>query len=224
MRTLSITLLSGLLLASSAAADVVHLKDGRKIEGTIVERTDTKVIVQTKFGPTELKASDVDRIEEKSTPKEEFKQRLDEAEGDAEKLFQVYIWAKGRNLDADAKRALREVVKIDPEHENARKLLGYVRYEDRWVSESEHERLTAEAQRQEMEAKGLVLHQGKWVTKEEKERQVNEAKGLVEIDGKWVDKREYERVKKDAEQARERAEKSAQGLFEVNGKWVTKQE
>ncbi len=224
MKLLSIPVLIGLLLVSVASGDVIHMKDGRKIEGTVVEKTDAKVVVQTKFGVSEFKASEVDRIEKKSTPKEEYKQRMAEAKGDADALYKVYIWAKGNGLASDAKRALREVVKADPDHENARKLLGYVKFEDRWVTESEKERLVVEAERKEMEAKGLVRFKGEWVTKEEKERLENEAKGLVLVDGKWVNKREYERAAKDREQARERAEKRAQGLFEVNGKWVAKAE
>lgn len=224
MKTILSTLLAVAAFAAAASGDVIHLKDGRTVEGTVVEKTDTKVVVQTKFGVNEFKASEVDRIETKATPKEEFNTRLAAAKGDAGGLFDLYLWAKGRGLATDAKKALREVVKVDPDHENARKLLGYVRFQDRWVTESEQKKLGAEAERKEMEAKGLVLHKGKWVTKDEKDAMVNEAKGLVLVDGEWVDKRAYERAMKEGQSARERAEKRAQGLFEVNGKWVAKGE
>ena len=224
MKTIMSAILGGLLLASGASADIVHLKDGRKVEGTVVEQTDKKVVVQTKFGVNEFKASEVERVEEMATPKEEFKKRLAAAEGDAGAIYKLYVWAKGQGLKSDAKKALREVVKIDPDHENARKLLGYVKFGDRWVSEKEKAKLEADAVRKEMEAKGLVLHKGEWITPEEKEKQINEAKGLALIDGKWVNKREYERLAKEAEMEAARAEKRAQGFFEVNGEWKSKEE
>ena len=222
MKTMMIAILGGLVLASSAAADVVHLKDGRKVEGTVVEQTDQKVVVQTKFGVNEFKASEVDRVEEKSTPKEEFKTRQAAAAGDAGALYKLYVWAKGQGLQSDAKRALRDVVKVDPDHENARKLLGYVRFGDRWVSEKEKAKLEADAVRKEMEANGLILHKGEWITPDEKEKRVNEAKGLSLVDGEWVDRRAADKAAKAAEMEAARAEKRAQGLFEVNGEWKSK--
>lgn len=213
-----------LLLCAPAWSDVVHLKDGRKVEGTVVEQTDQKVVVQTKFGVNEFKASDVARVEKKATPEEEFKARREAADGDAAKLYELYLWAKAQGLKSEPSRVLRDVIKVDPEHENARKLLGYEKYEGEWLTEKELEKRKAEAERKDKEAKGLVLYKGEWIEPAEKEKRENEAKGLTLIDGEWVNKKDIERKQKEAERSRLRAENLAKGLYEVEGKWVPKSE
>lgn len=213
------------LLAPLAAADVVHLRDGRKIEGTVIEQTASKVVVRTKLAVVEFPAADVARIEKGETPEQEFSRRLEEARGDAKALFDLYLWAKGKGLRSLATKALREVVKADPDHEAARRLLGYERWNGRWVTKREKERLASEAERRQKEAQGLVEYKGRWVTPEEKERLENEAKGLVLVDGKWVDRKQVEKAEEEARRRREREEKRAQGLFEIApDKWVPRAE
>ena len=66
----------------------------------------------------------------------------------------------------------------------------------------------------EMTAKGLVLHEGKWVSKEEKIRLEQQAKGLVEYQGVWMT----------PEQMAEAQKKGGTGRVFYNGKWVTYEE
>ncbi len=213
-----------MLLGTAVWADIVHLKDGRKVEGTVVEQSDQKVVVQTKFGMSEFMASEVARVEKKATPEEEFKTRREAAEGDADALYELYLWAKAQGLKSEPTRVLRDVIKVDPDHENARKLLGYERYDGVWLTEKEVEKRKADAERKENEANGLVLYKGEWIDRAEKEKRENEAKGLTLIDGEWVNKKDVERKQKEAEQSRLRAENLAKGLYEVEGKWVPKSE
>ena len=60
---------------SVAHADIVHLKDGRKIEGEVIEKTADKVVVKTKYGTQNFKPSEVDRVEAKNTPEQELAAR-----------------------------------------------------------------------------------------------------------------------------------------------------
>ncbi len=224
MKRMCATLTCCLLLAAAAAADVVTMKDGRKFEGTVLEQTAEKVVIKTKFGVNELKAADVASVEIKSTPEEEFKQRREAAAGDAKALFDLYVWATSSGLKNQAKIALRDVIKVDPNHEEARRLLGYVRFEDRWVTEKERERLAADKERKDNEAKGLVLHEGKWMTPEEKEEAVNLAKGMVKVEGQWVDMKDKARKEEEAKRRQEAEEHRAKGEFFVNGKWIPRKE
>jgi ABC-type sugar transport system ATPase subunit len=58
-------LLALALLAVPAAADIIHYKHGRMLEGRIVSRTATELTVETEFGTIKVPMSKVASIEEK---------------------------------------------------------------------------------------------------------------------------------------------------------------
>ncbi|MFH0945142.1 MAG: hypothetical protein V2A76_08090 [Planctomycetota bacterium] len=217
-----IAFLACLLPCLIASADVVKLKDGRSFEGTVVEQNDQKVVIKTKFGLNELARSEVESVEIKATPAQEFRDRREKAEGDAKALFDLYAWAMTNGLKTQAKQALRDVVKLDENHAEARQLLGYVLHEGKWVSEREKERLDSQAERTAMEAKGLVEYKGKWMTPEEKETAEMTAKGFVKVDGEWVNERARKAKEEAAAFRKQIEEHKAKGEFFVAGKWVPK--
>jgi hypothetical protein len=47
-------------------------------------------------------------------------------------------WCRERSLEASRETHLREIVKLDPEHEKARQLLGYQRLNGRWMTTEEY--------------------------------------------------------------------------------------
>lgn len=212
------------LVPSAVLADVVHLKNGKTLEGR-VEKAGGKVIVHTKFGKNEFDESEVARIEEKSSPKEEFEKRRAAIKGDdVDALMSLYAWAKGENLKTQSTGVLRDILKIDPDNEAARKLLGYVNVDGEWVTEKEAEKLAADAEAKKMRAKGLVEYKGEWMTPEEKEVKEHEAKGEVLVDGEWVNKRDMERAEKAAALKKEMEEHRAKGEFLVGDKWLPRAE
>jgi Flp pilus assembly protein TadD len=60
-----LTVLAVVLLGAAAAADVVHLKDGRKIEGKVTDLGD-KIRIERSFGSMTIDKTEVDRIEVKA--------------------------------------------------------------------------------------------------------------------------------------------------------------
>jgi hypothetical protein len=62
-----------------------------------------------------------------------------------------------------AKSEFEKVIKIDANHESARKELGYVKYNDKWLTKEEKEDI-------ENKEKGLVKYGDKWMKKEEMEQ------------------------------------------------------
>lgn len=212
-----------LLFPLSSSADVVFLKDGKQIEGEIVKREAGKVVVKSKFGTTELKEADIDRIEQKLAPKDEFAKRRAAVDAkDTAALMELYAWAKGEGLKTESTAVLRDIIKVEPDHDNARKLLGYVQVDGKWLTEKDAAKAKAKADAAEMEAKGLVQFKGEWITPEEKDKREHEAKGELLVDGKWVNKRDYERAAKEAAARKEADEHRAQGEYLVNDKWVPK--
>jgi hypothetical protein len=69
------------------------------------------------------------------------------------------LWCRKEGLSAEAESTFERVVALSPDHEGARRELGYVRHGDRWLTRDEA-----------MSAKGLVLHEGVWMLPEQVER------------------------------------------------------
>ena len=67
-------------------------------------------------------------------------------------------WCREKNLRAQREIHLARVLDWDPDHEQARRLLGYFRHGDRWVTQEEM-----------MTARGFVKYKGDWVLPEEVE-------------------------------------------------------
>ena len=156
-RILVLSTLITVLLAGTAAADVVHLRNGKTIEGTVTERGD-KVAIKTRFGTITLSRSEVARVEKKAPIEAEFRARRAKiADDDVEGRFLLALWLDEKGHEAEARRELEAILKVDPDHRGAHYTLGHVRYDGKWMTESEA-----------MIAQGYVRHEGRWVTAEEK--------------------------------------------------------
>jgi hypothetical protein len=193
------TLLLVTLSASVVLADVLVFKDGRQLEGTVVEETDAWVRIKTRFGTQKIDRSQIREILKGRTKEQEYSERrkalaLDDLEGHVA----LALWCKDQKMLREAKEVWQMVLVIDPTHEAARRELGHIRYKDRWYTPEELEKVKeaefrekgyveyegewVPADHAEKMKRGLRLHEGKWMTVEEIQR----AKGFVEVDGKWV--------------------------------------
>lgn len=153
------------------------------------------------------------------------------ADTDAAGLFELAMWAEANGLKTDSKRILRKVIKVDKDHAEARKILGYVQHEGNWVTERERDRLIAKAEEAAKEAQGLKKWEGEWYPAEDVEKF---QKGLVKIEQNgevlWVTKRDKERIEKGLVlykgQWISQEEKSNidKGLYKVGENWVTEAE
>lgn len=157
---LSVVVAFCLLTVSAAIADTVVLKEGGRVSGHVrVSRTE--VVVRIRPGmEVSFPKEQVKEIIFEKTAHEKFKRRIEKlAPGDAAGLYSLGLWAKAKGLKEEAARCFREVVELEPDHAGARKELGYMRHEGKWM-------LLEEAMRK----KGLVNYKGRWVTPEEKEQ------------------------------------------------------
>ena len=150
-----------------------------------------------------------DSKEEAKAELERRKEEVDET--DAEAMFALALWADGQGLKTDSKRILRKVIKVDKDHKEARTMLGYVWFEDRWVTKREKERLERKKEEAEKEAQGLKKWRGEWVPIEDYDMY---QQGLVPVEAegvrKWVTPEDKERIEK--------------GMFLYNGEWITPEE
>ncbi|RKY21138.1 MAG: hypothetical protein DRQ55_05335 [Planctomycetota bacterium] len=186
---ISLALLLMLVAAASAHADVIHYKDGRKLEGVIVERSASSLRVETSFGSIDVALSKIDHIEERLTPGQELAQRRGQiADDDAGALWVLATWADEHRLRKQHQSLVHAVLLAAPEHEGANLVLGRVRVDGLWMEPNEVEAYR-ERLADERRAQGLVLHEGAWVP----EAEANRARGLTLLDGQWMPKREAHR-------------------------------
>ena len=140
-----LALLAFCLSPSAVLADVVHKKDGRTVEGKVVEDTDEHVIVQTKFGPITIPRAEVLRIEKGLSPNDEFKARWEDVDRDDPlALLDLADWCReNRVARLFIQKVYRRVIAVEPENETARRALGFALVDGTWVTKKE----LAEAER-----------------------------------------------------------------------------
>ncbi len=158
-RVLGCLLLSAALvgLASPLLADVVTRKNGQTVEGTIKEKTDDHVIVQTKFGPITVQMSDVLKIETGGTsPADAFKAKWEEVDKtDTIALNELAEWCAENGLGREKAKVYRAVIEVDPDNETARRALGFSKVNGEWKTKTEidaEEKARKDEERREKEA------------------------------------------------------------------------
>jgi hypothetical protein len=93
-------------ILSAAHGDILHFKDGRKLEGEVKQEGDA-ISIKTRFGSFSFKKSEVARIEKAKTPTEEYKTRAGILEeGDLAGHFSLALWCKSKRLNRELKREL----------------------------------------------------------------------------------------------------------------------
>ncbi len=150
MRTL-MAILAGLFLAAAARADVVHLKNGKSIEGKVTVKGD-KVTVEIPFGSVSFPKSKVLRIERKESSIDVYNKKFAALEKlDVAGRLELAAWCRKQGLRGRGDGLLRDVLTLDPENASARKLTGYVKHGGEWVTPD-----------QKYRALGMVKFEGQW--------------------------------------------------------------
>jgi len=157
---------AGLALLLSAAgsarvrADEVQLQGGSVIEGRATRDGDS-VVIRVESGEIRLSADTVEHIK-KSDASDDVAQRRRAALAprDIRGRLELAAYCREHELRATERAVLEEVIGLEPNHAEARRLLGYVRTEQGWVDrsaqlqharEAEHEEWLARARARERE-------------------------------------------------------------------------
>jgi tetratricopeptide (TPR) repeat protein len=98
---------------------------------------------------------------------------------DADGYYQLGLWCLKNKLNDQAKMQFNKVVELNPNHEGARKNLGYVKYEGKWMSS------------EELQAKGLAFYKGKWMPYDE----AMKVQGYIKYEDQWITQKEYDFLK-----------------------------
>jgi hypothetical protein len=153
---LALPALALILLTSPVLADIVHLRNGGRIEGKIEIRGD-QLIVTHRFGSVNVARKDVVRIEKKETLKDLYEAKRQGTDtGDPDQLVELGDWCRENGWGSQATKEFNAALGLDPEHRGAHAALGHVFFEGAWRTE-----------REIMELRGFVEVDGKWMTRRE---------------------------------------------------------
>jgi len=165
------TLLIAAALSSACLADEVVLRNGSVFSGIVREDGD-RVVIEVDFGTLSFKKVDVRSISRGGEdPIREFQEKSKTAT-DAKSMVALAAWAREKGLGTRANDLYRKVLGLDPDQAEARKALGYEKFNGLWLAGDEL-----------MTARGFVKFNGRWVLKDTADRlQELDAQAKIEAD------------------------------------------
>ncbi len=159
-------------------------------------------------------------------PDAELAEQLAAAGRDAARLWRVHEWCLANDRGAAATSVLRSILRVSPDHEQARRALGHVRAHGAWFPSQEAlDRFDRSQQPDVAKARNFALHEGTWVRPDEVARL---SKGWVKDheSGFWIsldDRRKLDEgwVRQDFDWiAPAEARHVDMGLWKVQGEWL----
>lgn len=172
------TLLLSLGLTSAALADEVVLKNGSAFSGIVREEGD-KVVVEMDYGTMTFKKVDVRSIQRGDDVLSQFQEKARKAT-DVKSMMELASWARDKGLAGRASELHRKVIALDPDQAEARRSLGYEKFNGQWLTGDEL-----------MTARGFVKISGRWMAKDTADRILEqEAQARIESERLALAKRE----------------------------------
>jgi hypothetical protein len=145
--------------AGPALADEILLESGGKLVGK-ARRVGDEVVVTMPSGEARLKASEVRSITPGRTVFDDHADRVAALDAkDAAAHVALGDWCREKGLGADARKHWRDALALDADQADARARLGFVRYEDKWLTPDEYRK-----------ARGFVKVGEEWVPEDEARR------------------------------------------------------
>ena len=147
------------ITAGSVRGDVLELKNGGRIEGQISESKDddqtSYAVTTADGGRMTIAKSEVARVVPQSKDEEEYQRRARAAADTVDAHWDLAQWCRDKGLRNAYREQLAHIIELDPQHAEARQLLGYQKVNGEWMLRDDI-----------MAARGLVLYDGKYVTRQ----------------------------------------------------------
>lgn len=147
-------------LVHAAGADVFVLENGGQVEGELVNRDEsprtTYVVRMANGGEITLTVDQVKQAIIKSEAERQYEKYLPRMPETADGNWKMAQWCRRHQLDSLERLHLEQVINYDPQHEPARRRLGYSRINGEWVKTDEL-----------MQQRGYIRHEGRWRTPQE---------------------------------------------------------
>jgi len=173
-RLILITLL--MVLPGVVRADVIHLTTGGEVRGELLNpkespRKSYEILtldgIRMTFGKRQ-----VQRVVRSQDPEALYEEYLPQMPASAEGNWKMAEWCLKTGLLGKRTTHLETVVRLDPDHEPARRALGYQMINSKWQKRTEY-----------WENRGYIRHKGDWKLPQEVARdEANEAQEEKEIE------------------------------------------
>jgi hypothetical protein len=135
-------------------AETFILANGGRIEGKLLNPDDSPretYLIETAEGRISLAADQVANVEVLSPVMRQYVALLPRMPETAEGIWKMAEWCRTSGLDAEREKHLEELLKLDPDHAEARHALGYNKVDGKWIRPDEH-----------MRSLGYVRFEGRW--------------------------------------------------------------
>jgi len=173
MQRIALGLVASACLAAPpwALGEIFVLDNGGRIEGDILNKESPRkryVIKTTTGAQITLDKAQVTEVIRQSANDIEYEKVRQRYPDTIEGQWGLAEWCRERKLTTLRARHLERIIELDPDHEKARRALGFRRVAGEWKT-----------QKQEKEEQGYVRYNGKWRTTQEKA--ILERKRTVEL-------------------------------------------
>ncbi|MCE5268114.1 MAG: hypothetical protein LLG00_09535 [Planctomycetaceae bacterium] len=159
-------------LGGSAAADVFLLRNGGRVTGELVNRSEAprkQYVIQLAEGAkVTLEAGQVQKVIHVRPQETEYERIAPTYPDTVAGQWELAQWCRDHHLGPQRETHLRRVIELDPEHAQARGLLGYSKVDGQWTTKD-----------QRMAKQGLVKYKGQWRSRQEIELAENKRKQEV---------------------------------------------
>jgi hypothetical protein len=180
----SLTVLTAIWIGPYATADVVRLKGGGEVHGSLEGAASARaaadfdrlpeVVVKTLAGArVTIQRADIESLELRPIKVEEYERRARTVADDVSARWELAEWCRAQGLKPQREEQLSLILELDSEHEKAHYALGHSRPEGKWVSREEV-----------LRDRGVVVHKGRVVSLEER-RLIEEADAVRAEERKW---------------------------------------
>src|SRR5436190_15932789 len=133
VHTLSVVII---LLATTARADIITLTNGGRLEGKAAPADETSkttlVIDLAVGGKLTIPRTQVAGIDIVSPTEAEYQKLAQSSPDTAEDHWKLAEWCRQHKLDAEYKKHAERVLELDPNHADARNVLGFRQKDGKW--------------------------------------------------------------------------------------------
>jgi hypothetical protein len=186
-----------------ARADVLELTNGGRIEGRLVDNGDAD---QTKYtidlaggGRLSIARASVARVDATTAAEKEYADLARTSPDTIDAHWKLARWCRDHKLRTLSQQHLTRILELDPDHAEARNLLGFRNKGGRWMTREDL-----------MAARGMIKYEGRYVTRQHVEL-VERQKEIDLSQADW--KNELERLRRSL--TGRRAERAAEAHAKV---------
>lgn len=157
----SLLLIAFVLSVGPASADTFQLQSGGEIEGELLNPAEAprkSYVIKTDLGEISLPREAVAKRIVRRPAELELEKMRHQQPDTVEGQWTLAEWCRTNGLSEARRQFLQRVIELDPDHAEARRLLGYGKIDGKWQTRDEAQT-----------ARGYVKHKGKWMLPQEVE-------------------------------------------------------